>query len=204
MQGVGGDGPVPWTIMRGADLPGQPGPASLLVNESAARTIGVEPGDTLEVRASCTAEGESLPPVRFRVAGVADFPFDDGEAPQAATTADSLAHACGEERSGAANMILVTSAGDADAAASAITALDPGLAALTNDEAVGRMEEGGFTLLPPDLHGVDDGDAGVRAAAHHRAADRVREPAPRGDRGLARPRLLARAASSPTCCASQP
>ena len=44
-------------------------------------------------------------------------------------------------------MILVTSAGDADAAASAIAALDPDLTALTNDEAVGRMEEGGFTYF---------------------------------------------------------
>ena len=41
----------------------------------------------------------------------------------------------------------MTSAGDADAAAAAITALDPDLRALTNDEAVGRMSEGGFTYF---------------------------------------------------------
>ena len=47
----------------------------------------------------------------------------------------------------AANLILVTSAGNADEAASHISALGPDLRALTNDEALGRMEEGGFTYF---------------------------------------------------------
>jgi ABC-type lipoprotein release transport system permease subunit len=150
IQGVAGDGPRPWSIMRGTDLArgaGGQGTAELLLNDSAARTIGIEPGGRLDIRASCTADAESLPPVSFRVAGIADFPFDDGEGPQAATTADHLAQACGEERGGAANLILVTSAGDADAAASAISVLAPNLSPLTNDEALGRIEEGGFTYF---------------------------------------------------------
>ena len=150
IQGIEGDGPRPWSIMRGTDLrrgvPDQ-GQPELLLNDSAARTIGAEPGATLAVRASCTADAESLPPVSFRVAGIADFPFDDAEGPQAATTATHLAQACGDERAGAANLILVASDGDADAAASGIRALDPDLRPLTNDEAVGRMEEGGFTYF---------------------------------------------------------
>jgi ABC-type lipoprotein release transport system permease subunit len=144
VQGIGGDGERPWTILRGADLTGA---GDILINEPAARTLGVEAGATLDVRASCAAERESLPPVRFRVAGIADFPFDDAEGPQAATRAETLAQACGEERSSAANLILVTSAGNADEAAAQIEALDPQLSALTNDEALGRMEEGGFTYF---------------------------------------------------------
>ncbi len=150
IQGVAGAGARPWSILRGADLPRgarEQGPPELLLNESAARTIGIEPGGTLVLRASCTSDAESLPPVSFRVAGVADFPFDDAEGPQAATTALHLARACGDEHQGAANLILVTSGGDADAAASAIRALDPSLSVLTNDEAVSRMEEGGFTYF---------------------------------------------------------
>ena len=76
VQGVGGNGPRPWTILRGADMAAD---GDILVNESAARALGVEPGGTLDVRASCADESESLPPVRFRVAGVADFLFDDAE-----------------------------------------------------------------------------------------------------------------------------
>jgi ABC-type lipoprotein release transport system permease subunit len=144
LQGVGGDGQRPWTILRGADLTGD---RDVLVNEPAARTLGVEPGGMIDVRASCSEESESLPPLRVRVAGIADFPFDDAEGSQAATTAETLAHACGEEHSTAANLILVTSAGNADEAASHIEALDPNLSALTNDEAIGRMEEGGFTYF---------------------------------------------------------
>ncbi len=144
VQGVGGNGPRPWTVLRGADMAGA---GDMLVNESAARTLGVEPGATLEVRASCAEDSESLPPVRFRVAGIADFLFDDAEGSRAATTADGLAHACGEAGANAANLILVTSAGNADDAASHISALDPDLKALTNDEALGRMEEGGFTYF---------------------------------------------------------
>ena len=144
VQGVGGDGQRPWTILRGADLTGA---GEILINEPAARTLGLDAGGTLDVRASCSEQSESLPPVPLRVAGIADFPFDAAEGAQAATTAGTLAHACGEERSTAANLILVTSAGNADEAASDIEALDPNLSALTNDEAIGRMEEGGFTYF---------------------------------------------------------
>jgi putative ABC transport system permease protein len=144
IQGVGGGGRRPWTIMRGADLSRG---GDILVNESTARRLGVGAGGMVDVRASCGADNESLPPVRARVSGIADFPFDDAEGSQAATTAETLAQACGEDRSSAANLILVISAGNADEAAAAITALDPSLRAVTNDEAVAQMEQTGFTYF---------------------------------------------------------
>jgi putative ABC transport system permease protein len=163
VQGIGGNGARPWTILRGEDLSrdqaaaagGPEGPGSsggpegppLLLNEYAATTLGVQPGSTVTVRASCTREDQSLPPVRFRVAGIADFPFDDLDSAQAATRADALAAACGDPAARVANMILVTSNGDADAAATAIVALDPALRAVTNQQAVGRMEQTGFTYF---------------------------------------------------------
>jgi putative ABC transport system permease protein len=145
LQGLGGNGPHPWTVLRGRDLDAS-APA-LLLNEHAATALRAAPGDTVVVRASCSDERESLPPVTLRLAGVADFPFDDAETPQAATTAAALARACGEERPRGANMILVTSAGDPDAAASDISAVDAGLVAVTNAEAVARMERTGFTYF---------------------------------------------------------
>jgi putative ABC transport system permease protein len=144
VQGVGGGVTHPWTVTRGRDVTG---PRELMVNESGARRLGLDPGATVIVRASCSRERESLPPVSFRVAGIARFPFDDEVEPQAATDARSLAVACGEDSAEAANMILVTSAGDATAAAAAITALAPDLRALTNAQAIGRLQETGFTYF---------------------------------------------------------
>ncbi len=144
VQGVGGSATHPWTVTRGRDVTGA---RELIVNENGARRLGLEPGATVTVRASCSRERESLPPVSFRVAGIARFPFDDELEPQAATDALSLAAACGEDSAEAANMILVTSAGDATAAAAAISALAPGLHALTNAQAIDRFQETGFTYF---------------------------------------------------------
>ena len=155
IQGVGGNGPRPWTVMRGADphagraasTPAGPEGPTLLLNAYAAAALAVAPGDEVTVRASCAGERDALPPVSFRVAGVADFPFDSLETPQAATDAEALAYACGENAARAANMILVTSAGDPDAAAIAIARLDAGVTAVTNAQAVTRMEQTGFTYF---------------------------------------------------------
>jgi putative ABC transport system permease protein len=154
VQGLGGTGVRPWTVLRGQDIGGglEPSDAAgrrpaLLLNEYAARTLGAAPGATVTMRASCDSASSSLPPLQFRVAGIADFPFDNAEAPQAATSAAALAEACGDADARGANMILVTSNGDADAAAAAITSLGADVRALTNDEAVGRMEQTGFTYF---------------------------------------------------------
>jgi putative ABC transport system permease protein len=144
LQGIGGRGPRPWTVLRGRDLQDDGG---ILLNEHAATQLRVSPGDRVVIRASCSDARESLPAVALPVAGVADFPFDDVGTAQAATTAATLARACGEARPRAANMILVTSAGDAEAAAAAIEDLDPALVALTNAEAVARMERTGFSYF---------------------------------------------------------
>jgi ABC-type lipoprotein release transport system permease subunit len=155
IQGIGGNGPRPWTVVRGTDLDARRNVApiarsespTLLLNEHAVATLGVAPGDTVTVRASCDRENDALPPVTFLVAGVADFPFDDVETPQAATAAESLARACGDDTAGAANMILVTSTGDPDAAAAAVARLNAGLSVVTNSQAVTRMEQTGFTYF---------------------------------------------------------
>jgi len=135
-------GTRPWTLARGRDLSAS---TELVLNEGGARTLGVAPGATVLVRASCS-RGDSLPPVSFRVAGIARFPFGD-ESPQAAMESDGLAVACGESAAREADMILVTSAGDPDRAASDIAALTPGLFTLTNAAAIGRFQQTGFTYF---------------------------------------------------------
>ena len=143
LQGVAGDR-WPWTVVRGANLRE---PRDLVINENTARALNAGPGSALTVRASCTDEREALPPVTFRVAGVVAFPFDAADAITTATTASDLADACGGEQPGAANVILVTSTGDPLSTVADITERRPDLRAFTNEQAVARLEQGGFTYF---------------------------------------------------------
>jgi putative ABC transport system permease protein len=143
VQGIAGE-KRPWTIVRGSDLRGA---RDLVINENTARALNVGPGSRLTLRASCTDEREALPPVTFRVAGVVSFPFDSADAITTGATAAGLAEACGDEQPGVANVILVTSAGDPVSTVADITERRPDLRAFTNEQAVARLEQGGFTYF---------------------------------------------------------
>ncbi|MBM3818722.1 MAG: ABC transporter permease [Acidimicrobiia bacterium] len=144
LQGVGRGAVQPWTLLRG----GNPqGPRELVLDEDGAREAGVAVGSSITIRASCSAERDALPPVTFRVSGIAAFPFDGPDDVTAATTDDGLATACGEREAGMADMILVTAAGDPAAAAADIAAARPDLRAFTNEQMIGRIEQGGFTYF---------------------------------------------------------
>jgi ABC-type lipoprotein release transport system permease subunit len=143
-QGVGPGRVQPWTLLRGAS---PQGPRELVLDEDGARETGASVGSAITVRASCSAERDVLPPVTFRVSGIAAFPFDSPEAVTAAATADGLAAACGEREARIADMILVAAAGDPSAAAADIAAVRPDLRAFTNEQMIGRIQEGGFTYF---------------------------------------------------------
>ena len=152
LQGVGASRTHPWTILRGDDLQeGPPGATSrdreLLINDNGARMLGLVPGVMLTVRASCSDNREALPPVEFRLAGIAAFPFDTPDAATAATTAAALDEACGGQALDAANVIMVTAKDDPIIAAADISQLRPDLRAFTNAESVSRLEQGGFTYF---------------------------------------------------------
>ena len=119
----------------------------LVINEYAAagdrrgaRRDGQRQGLLLRRRRS----GAALP---FRVVGIAEFPFDAPNQSGAGTTTASLADACGAPDARTADLVMVTSTGDPDAAAAAIAALRPDLRAFTNDQAVGQMQQRGFTYF---------------------------------------------------------
>ena len=105
------------------------------------------PGATVSLKAYCFGGAGVAPAVPFRVAGIAEFPFDAPDQSGAGTTSASLADACGTPEARAADLIMVTSAGDADAAASAIAVRRPDLRAFTNDQAVGQLQQRGFTYF---------------------------------------------------------
>lgn len=134
----------PWTILRGTDPRGT---GDLILDEDGARRLGVAVGDSVTVRASCSVERDALPPVTFRVSGIASFPFDRPDDLTAAATAAGLANACGEQDGDVADMILVTAAGDPATTAADIAAARPDLRAFSNEQMIGRLEESGFTYF---------------------------------------------------------
>lgn len=142
--GAGGGPTRPWTVLRGRDVGGS---RELVINEYAATTLGVEPGGSLVVRASCSPGAEAPPPLAFQVAGIAEFPFESPATSAAATTAEGLAEACGQDEAGLADFLVVTSTGDPAAAAADIAAARPDLRPFTNEQAIGQLQQSGFTYF---------------------------------------------------------
>lgn len=138
-----------WTIADGEDLPdGDAGAPVVVVNRNLAGRLGLAPGDALALRGRCGG-GAALPPVRFRVAGIAEFPFD---AVTSRTVAGTLAGAdrlCGEPPRGESEMLLVRSRSTAGAfaAAAAIRRARPDLYVVTNDELVERFSRVEFSYF---------------------------------------------------------
>jgi len=72
LEAVGGDGPQPWTVLRGRDATAL---NEVVVNQALATDLGVKIGDRLPVRARCRSRSEILPPASLQVVGVAEFPL---------------------------------------------------------------------------------------------------------------------------------
>ena len=142
--GTGAGTGRPWTVLRGTDVASE---RELVINEFAAEVLGVEPGTSVTVRANC-GEGASAPPaLLFRVTGIAEFTFDVPNESGAGTTAASLAEGCGTPGASPADFLMVRSTGDPASAAADIDALGPDLLASTNDQAMGQLQQRGFTYF---------------------------------------------------------
>jgi putative ABC transport system permease protein len=145
-QGVAGTMTHPWTILRGRDITAG---REIVINENTSRRTQLQPGDHAMLRASCTDERQSLPPMTFTVSGVAEFPFDTPNGATVATSIDMLAAACGGNERDEADVIMVASRENAgtDATGADVARLLPELNVLSNAEAVSRFERGGFTYF---------------------------------------------------------
>jgi putative ABC transport system permease protein len=144
LQGVTESAQKPWTVIRGTDASGA---GTVVINEALARVLALEPDATITVRASCTTETESLPPVTMAVAGIAEFPFQETGEATVAGSLSAVARACGGSTTDDGHMLLVASTGEAASAAAAIRRARPDLAALTNEDVVGRVRQTGFTYF---------------------------------------------------------
>ena len=150
LMGIDAGGRRPWTIMTGRDLePAAQGmPAPILVSRALAAGLPASPGDEILLRAVCAPDRAALPPVRFRISGLADFPFDDEVQLSAAASRASVAAACGGEGDEADMLLIASQDGHGpDAAVAAIRRRRPELHPATNEQMVTRMQDSGFTYF---------------------------------------------------------
>jgi ABC-type lipoprotein release transport system permease subunit len=143
-EGVTGTASHPWNVLRGKDVAAD---GEVVINNAVAAATRVAPGGTLAVRLTCTSGGEPLPPTRFRVVGIAEFPFELTNENTMGGTMQTIASTCGDDSPGDADVILVTSSGNADAAVAAIHAVRSDLGVASNEEVLGRIERTGFTYF---------------------------------------------------------
>jgi putative ABC transport system permease protein len=142
--GIGEGAPPPWTVLRGRDLRGS---QELVLNRQAAETLNAEPGAMVVVRAACAGGSDAPPSLQFQVVGIAELPFEAPEESAAGTSAASLSAACGTPEADLADFLAVTSTGDPDAAAADIAAIGADLRIFTNEQAIGQLQQGGFTYF---------------------------------------------------------
>ena len=139
------DGPThPWTLTEGRDIAAAD--HEMVVNQFTADTLNLRPGSVVNVSASCGG-GEAPPRIDFRVIGIVTIPFEPPQRAAGATTIPGLEAACGGTRTGVADFLAVASAGDTTAAIAAIAAARPDLTPFTNEQIVGRLQQGGFTYF---------------------------------------------------------
>jgi putative ABC transport system permease protein len=134
----------PWTILQGRDALG---PGEAIIDRAVAAATSVQPGGTITLRATCVADREALPPAQLQVVGIAEFAFASPNEDAVGGTFDALKAACGGNVGDEADLLLVTSTGDANGTAAAIREALPALSAMTNEEVVGRLQATGFTYF---------------------------------------------------------
>ena len=142
--GVGAGAPPPWTVLHGRDPQAND---ELVLNQYAAQTLRSELGSTVTVRATCAGAAEAPPAKVFRVVGIGELPFETPGEPVAGAMIAGLSEACGTPGADLADFLAVTSTGDPDAAAAEIAGLGSDLRIFTNEQAIGQLQQGGFTYF---------------------------------------------------------
>jgi ABC-type lipoprotein release transport system permease subunit len=142
MQGVLGDG-RPWTVLEGRDPEAR---GEIVASRALAEALRLQPGDEFTLRARCVSRNEVLPPVKLRVAGIAEFPFELVGDPTAGGPMAVVDAACASE-SDEADIILASARGEVADTAAAIRAAQPRLSVATNEQVLGRLQRNGFTYF---------------------------------------------------------
>lgn len=140
----------PWRIVQGGGLPPVPAPdrCDAVVDRDFAAAIGSGIGATVQVTA-VPGRNTALPPIPCRIVGVADFGFNAPGEHTLATSFDALQRALGETQPENAEVILVSTAPDADASAvvRAIGERRPDVRAYSNADVVEQFNRNGFAYF---------------------------------------------------------
>ena len=142
----------PWRRVLGTDLEGTPPPggvAEAVVNRHLAQALSLAPGSEVTLRGDCARERTAVPPMRFRVAAVVEFPFDEPRALTAAARMADFRKACGQEERDEADLMLVASreGRGPEAAVRAIRAARPEVHPFSNEELIARFQAVGFSYF---------------------------------------------------------
>jgi putative ABC transport system permease protein len=139
-----------WTIVEGQGIATASGSTpAIVVNRQFASRHGLHVGSSVALRGRCGNGVDALPPVRFTVVGIAEFPFDSAGSLTAAGTLADANRLCAEEDTDRAEMLLVQSSPQVGAlgAAAAIRAAHPELYTVTNEQLVERFSRVEFSYF---------------------------------------------------------
>jgi putative ABC transport system permease protein len=138
-----------WRIVEGEDLGGEDpasDPPPLVINRKLAGAASLSPGSRVRLRVALSAPS-ALPPVWFRVVGIAEFQFETADDLSASTTASGLDRAAGSGDE--ADLVLVASRAESgpSAAAAAIQRLRSDVRVYSNEQVVAQVNENGFAYF---------------------------------------------------------
>lgn len=146
-----------WTIVQGESLSEAsrshraPDPHPVLVNRPLAAAFGLAPGSLLRIAGTMRtgSEASAAPSLDFRVAGVADFPFQAAGDLIAGTTLEALRALRGSEDDDQADLFLISSTREAgaDAAVAAIRGIRPDLHTFSNEQFLTRISRTDFSYF---------------------------------------------------------
>ena len=138
----------PWRMIRGESPAAAKGDCDAVVDKGFDAAVGGDIGTTIRLTA-VPASDVALPPIDCRIIGIADFGFSAAGEHTVATTMHALERAMGETRSGPAEVILVSTASDADRAETlrTIRRLRPDVRAYSNADVVEQFNRNGFAYF---------------------------------------------------------
>jgi putative ABC transport system permease protein len=121
----------------------------LVISKALASRLDLKPGSMLRVRVRLADEMSALPSMAFRVAGIAEFPFDAQDSRMAATTLDAFQAAHGGVIHDQADMVLAAAAPTVtpEAAVAAISALRPDLRVFSNEQVIANFTRNNFAYF---------------------------------------------------------
>ena len=143
-EGIAGNAQRPWSLLRGRDPQDV---TDVVISEAGARVLHIDVGSTVPLLVRCREADEALPPLPVRVTGIAELTFELSDEITLAGSLATLQRVCGDPDQDRADVILVVSSGDPARTAGAIRAARPELEAATNEQMLGRIQDGGFTYF---------------------------------------------------------